>query len=502
MKKLFLTLIIAFATLCGFAQEHALDKDSVTISFQLASKTAGEKATLAYSDYTACDIVALYPVTDNEGKWSVKLPANHTIHIQLWDGNKMEGIVWKELNLFCRPGTKAEILLDDIEDRCIFSGENAAAHNAQVEHPLNIANFHGRMFGMDIDEAAQHIRNIYKDNMYNIDTLYASNPHLPESYVESLRQMARYGYAFDMTQNIKGHIFESMGTILEQGCNTLPDEFVALFREVETEELLHPRTPLPTDALAYFSDVSALEYYIQVGFISEIPEDVTDDELDSFSTKCSVIDAVDASDEIRQIMKSGSFLQICGQEITPERKSKLQEELNPKTFALLQEYIDKKKAHFASVAEEQITAPAKVPLDSITNGKDIFLNLISPYRGRVIYVDVWGTWCGPCLQEMQFLPQLHEELKDLPVTYMYLANNSPEELWNKAAKRFGLEGADCVNLRLPDEQQRAVEEYLGVQGFPTFLLVAPDGTIRSGNVPRPSVPSSVRSAILKLLENN
>ena len=228
MKKLFLTLIVALATICGFAQESALDKDSVTISFQLASKTAGEKATLAYSDYTACDIVALYPVTDNEGKWSVKLPANHTIHIQLWDGNKMEGIVWKELNLFCRPGTKAEILLDDIEDRCIFSGENAAAHNAQVEHPLNIANFHGRMFGMDIDEAAQHIRNIYKDNMYNIDTLYASNPHLPESYVESLRQMARYGYAFDMTQNIKGHIFESMGTILEQGGNTLPDELVAM----------------------------------------------------------------------------------------------------------------------------------------------------------------------------------------------------------------------------------------------------------------------------------
>ena len=500
MKQLFLTLIITLATVCGFAQEPALDKDSVTISFQLASKTAGEKATLAYSDYTACDIVALYPVTDNEGKWSVKLPANHTIHIQLWDGNKMEGIVWKELNLFCRPGTKAEILLDDIEDRCIFSGENAAAHNAQVEHPLKIANFHGRMFGMDIDEAAQHIRNIYKDNMYNIDTLYASNPHLPESYVESLRQMARYGYAFDMTQNIKGHIFESMGTILEQGCNTLPDEFVALFREVETEELLHPRTPLPTDALAYFSDVSALEYYIQVGFISEIPEDVTDDELDSFSTKCSVIDAVDASDEIRQIMKSGSFLQICGQEITPERKSKLQEELNPKTFALLQGYIDSKKVNFESASEEEITALAEIPMDSLADGKDIFQKLIAPYRGRVIYIDVWGTWCGPCREEMAYLPELHEALKELPVTYMYLANNSPEELWQKSAKRYGLEGDDCVNIRLPEEQQRAVEEYLGVQGFPTFLLVAPDGNIASNKAPRPSSPTSVREAILQLLK--
>lgn len=500
MKKLILTLIVAFVTACGFAQKAAVDKDSVTISFQLASKTAGEKATLIYSDYTACEVVDLSPTTDSEGKWSVKLPADRTIHIQLWDDNKIEGVVWGALNLFCRPGTRAEILLDDINDRCIFSGENAAAHNAQVEHPLKIANFHGRMFGMEIHEAAQHIRNIYKNNMYNIDTLYASHPDLPDSYVESLRQMARYGYAFDMTQNIKGHIFESMGTILEQGGNTLPDELVAMFREVETEELLYPKTPLPTDALAYFSDVHALEYYIQVGFISEVPEGVTDSKLHSFSTMCSVADAINASDEIRQIMKAASFLTVCGQEITPERERKLQEELNSKTYSMLLGYIDRKKVNFESASEEEITALAEMPMDSIVNGRDIFQKLIAPYRGRVIYIDVWGTWCGPCLQEMQFLPQLHEELKNLPVTYMYLANNSPEELWGKASKRFGLEGTDCVNLRLPDAQQSAVEEYLGVQGFPTFLLVAPDGTVYSNKAPRPSFPTSVREAIQEMLK--
>ncbi len=500
MKKLILTLIVAFVTACGFAQKAAVDKDSVTICFQLASKTAGEKATLIYSDYTACEVVDLSPTTDSEGKWSVKLPADRTIHIQLWDDNKIEGVVWGALNLFCRPGTKAEILLDDINDRCIFSGENAAAHNAQVEHPLKIANFHGRMFGMDINDAAQHIRDIYKNNMYNIDTLYASHPDMPDSYVESLRQMARYGYAFDMTQNIQGHFVESIGTILEQGGNTLPDEYIAMFREVETEELLCPKTPLPIDALKYFRDVHALEYYIQVGIISEVPEGVTDSKLHSFSTKCSVIDAINASDKIRQIMKAASFLTVCGQDVTPERKRKLQEELNSKTYSMLLGYINSKKAHFASTPKEEITALAEMPMDSIVNGKDIFQKLIAPYRGRVIYVDIWGTWCGPCLQEMQFLPQLHEELKNLPVTYMYLANNSPEELWGKAAKRFGFEGTDCVNLRLPDAQQSAVEEYLGVQGFPTFLLVAPDGTVYSNKAPRPSFPTSVREAIQEMLK--
>jgi hypothetical protein len=93
---------------------------------------------------------------------------------------------------------------------------------------------------------------------------------------------------------------------------------------------------------------------------------------------------------------------------------------------------------------------------------------------------------------------LHEELKDQPVTYMYLANTSPEELWHKASKHFGLDGEDCVNLRLPAAQQKAVEEFLEVRGFPTYILIAPDGSIADNKAPRPSMPSDVRQAIEKL----
>lgn len=89
-------------------------------------------------------------------------------------------------------------------------------------------------------------------------------------------------------------------------------------------------------------------------------------------------------------MKAGSFLTVCGQDVTPERERKLQEELNPKTYALLQGYINSQKTHFASVAEEQITALAEIPMDSLADGKDIFQKLIAPYRGRVIYIDIWG----------------------------------------------------------------------------------------------------------------
>ena len=167
---------------------------------------------------------------------------------------------------------------------------------------------------------------------------------------------------------------------------------------------------------------------------------------------------------------------------------------------MLRHYSENKQKQFANISEKEVETLEEAPIDSLVDGKDIFQKLIAPYRGRVVYIDVWGTWCGPCRAEMEFVPQLHEALKDLPVTYMYLANKSPEELWKKSAKKYGLEGADCVNLRLPDAQQNAVEDYLGLKGYPTFLLVAPDGTIVTNEAPRPSASYDVRKAIQKIIE--
>ena len=491
--KTIITILFALTAMTVKAQ------NTVTVCFQLASKAKGEMATLIYPDFFTGSTIALHPVTDSEGRWTVTIPAYRTLHIQIWDSNKIQGVVWGALNLFCRPGTKAEILLDDINDRCIFSGENAEMHNIQITHPLKMENFHGRMFDMDMQEAAGYIRNIYKDNCHRIDTLSKAHPELPKAYVESLRQLTRYGYAMDMTQNVLGHFFDSMTKIMAKR-NDMPEEYLDLLREVETEVLLYPQSPLPCDAATYFSDIVRLEEIAQKGIIRELPDDIKDQQLYSFSQKCDVINSLNASNDVKQLMKVYYSVQHFRQEITPEREAFLRNQLTTESLNMLRHYSESKQEQFANISEKEVETLEESPIDSLVDGKDIFQKLIAPYRGRVIYIDVWGTWCGPCRAEMEFVPQLHEALKDLPVTYMYLANKSPEELWKKSAKKYGLEGADCVNLRLPDAQQSAVEDYLCLKGFPTFVLVAPDGTIVTNEAPRPSASYDVRKAIQKIIE--
>ena len=276
-KRIILFFFFALTAMAAKAQ------DSVTVCFQLASKAQGEMATLVYPDFITCKTIVLHPATDNEGRWVVNIPALRTLHIQIWDDNKIRGVVENGLSLICRPGTKAEILLDDINDRCIFTGENAEAHHAQIAHPLKIENFHGRMFDMDMQEAAGYIRSIYKDNCHRIDTLSKAHPELPKAYVESLRQMVRYSYAMDMTQNIFGHVTQSMGVMMQN--NSLPKEYIDLLREVETKELLFPQSPLPCDATTYFRDIVSLEGFVQNGFFKEIPEGVEDFDFYSFTSQ-------------------------------------------------------------------------------------------------------------------------------------------------------------------------------------------------------------------------
>ena len=116
------------------------------------------------------------------------------------------------------------------------------------------------------------------------------------------------------------------------------------------------------------------------------------------------------------------------------------------------------------------------PLQGITDGKEIFDKIIAPYRGQLVYVDVWGTWCGPCKIDLKyFTKSLHKALDGLPVTYLYLCNGSTMEAWRSTIVDLNLAGEHCVHYNLPADQQNAVEDYLQVRHFPTYIIFDRDG---------------------------
>lgn len=116
----------------------------------------------------------------------------------------------------------------------------------------------------------------------------------------------------------------------------------------------------------------------------------------------------------------------------------------------------------------------------------LWKELIAPYKGKIIYVDFWGTWCGPCKMQMTYVADIKKQFIGNDIIFMYFANNSPEESWKNVIKSYSLTGENVVQYRLPDEQQGMLERRFGVKHFPTYMIVDRNGNVVDTNPPIPS----------------
>ncbi|WP_316824572.1 TlpA disulfide reductase family protein [Pedobacter miscanthi] len=138
-------------------------------------------------------------------------------------------------------------------------------------------------------------------------------------------------------------------------------------------------------------------------------------------------------------------------------------------------------------------------LKNAKNADSLFAELIKPYKGKVIYVDFWGTWCAPCKGEMPFVKQVKEALKGKDVVFMYFANRSPEEAWKNIIKEYELTSENAVHYRLPDLQQNMIETRFSINGFPTYILIDKEGNVNTMKAPRPSNKEDLVTAVNTLL---
>ena len=117
------------------------------------------------------------------------------------------------------------------------------------------------------------------------------------------------------------------------------------------------------------------------------------------------------------------------------------------------------------------------------NGNPVSL---SDFKGKVVYIDVWATWCGPCRQQFPHLKTLKERYKDNDnIVIMGISGDAIRDIpkWKEMVEKEQLGG---VQLHGRTDGDDDVAKLFGVTGFPTFILIDKQGNIVSAQAPRAS----------------
>jgi thiol-disulfide isomerase/thioredoxin len=119
---------------------------------------------------------------------------------------------------------------------------------------------------------------------------------------------------------------------------------------------------------------------------------------------------------------------------------------------------------------------------------------LSDFRGKLVYIDVWATWCGPCKKELPHLKKLEEEFHgNADIVFLSVATDpsKDEEKWRRYIQSNEMKG---VQLFAGSSAKKELMDPYKIVGIPRFMLVGKDGTLIAVDAPRPS-SSEIRPLI-------
>ena len=98
--------------------------------------------------------------------------------------------------------------------------------------------------------------------------------------------------------------------------------------------------------------------------------------------------------------------------------------------------------------------------------------LLDRYKGKTVFIDMWATWCGPCIQGHRAMEPMKQELKDKDIVYLYLTySTSPFDTWKEMVKNISGE-----HYYLSPQQFEALSRlYQSGGAIPTYAIYDKNG---------------------------
>ena len=139
------------------------------------------------------------------------------------------------------------------------------------------------------------------------------------------------------------------------------------------------------------------------------------------------------------------------------------------------QYIKAKNAEIlAKIESEKARGGYYKHIAGESEADSLLVELLKDCHGKVVLIDFWNTWCGPCRGAMKEMEPMKKEFEGKDVVFMYLADtSSPENEYNDF-----IPTVKGVHHRLPENQVDALKRKWNISGIPAYILIGKDGTVK------------------------
>lgn len=440
-------------------------------------------STWAYNPVTG-DVDENKISVDNKGDFTLELPLNHISVVNI-SANFMQTPVYLkpgettsvEINFpeICRAQSKLQKDKPSLGEKYYFSGALAALNNEVCNGPLRALPVgissqedYDQMFKdvatMNIDQFKQYWLDRREKGLKELDKY----PHISDAY----RKILVLNADMETAMQLMGYY------VLEYAyrrANNIPRDSAAVgfVQPVITAEYydfvprLVPNDPIGLYASYYSNIIRSLQYANISGQplpegIKEFPDNTADLAKLMGTDKGILFDLIAAQRLARPIQE---FKPLTDEELAQADKispviKNILATMNNKLKQTIEE--NKKKSGYTVDRVNIADVPAEELFNAIT----------TPYRGKVVFVDFWATWCSPCRMAMQQSEPVKKEFEGKDVVFLYLAGeNSPKGAWEQMIPDIKGE-----HYRVTSDQWDFWGKKFGINGVPSYMVLAKDGT--------------------------
>lgn len=127
--------------------------------------------------------------------------------------------------------------------------------------------------------------------------------------------------------------------------------------------------------------------------------------------------------------------------------------------------------------------------------ENILQTILNKYKGKVVLIDVWATWCGPCKAGHQVMKPWKQELKGKNIQFVYITSpTSPLATWQEMIKDI-----DGDHYYLTKEQYNYILNHYDSDGIPTYAIYDTEGNRTFKNIGFPGL-EPFKAAVEKVLK--